>query len=300
MIRLETEWNIPEDEQAVSELQRAAEAVARMEGADVPLYAHLLITDDKEIHQINREYRGVDRPTDVLSFPTLPCRPGHTLGCDPGQAYREMDESGDCFLGDIILSLPMARAQAQEYGHSLKREVTYLTVHALCHLMGYDHIEPEDRRRMRAMEEKALGSIGISRVTDEELMEMARKAMEFSYSPYSHYRVGAALLSKEGQVFSGCNIENASYGASNCAERTALFKAVSEGVREFTAIAIAAEKAAPWPCGICRQALNEFAPDIRVIVTWDGQKAEATLNELLAHGFGPKQGQAEILGKEKE
>ena len=150
------------------------------------------------------------------------------------------------------------------------------------------------------MEEKALGSIGISRVTDEELMEMARKAMEFSYSPYSHYRVGAALLSKEGQVFSGCNIENASYGASNCAERTALFKAVSEGVREFTTIAIAAEKAAPWPCGICRQALNEFAPDIRVIVTWDGQKAEATLNELLVHGFGPKQGQAEILGKEKE
>ena len=148
------------------------------------------------------------------------------------------------------------------------------------------------------MEEKALGSIGISRVTDEELMALARGAMEYSYSPYSHYRVGAALLSREGQVFTGCTIENGSYGASNCAERTALFKAVSEGVREFTAIAIAAEKAAPWPCGICRQALNEFAPDLRVIVTWDGQKDEAALHELLPHAFGPNQGTLDFLGKE--
>ena len=298
MIRLEMEWNIPEEPEASLELQRAADACARMEGADAPLYAHLLITDNEEIHRFNREYRGVDRPTDVLSFPSLNCRPENTLGRDPEQAYREMDESGDCFLGDIILSLPMAKAQALEYGHSLKREMTYLTVHALCHLMGYDHMTPEDQRRMRAMEEKTLGSIGISRVTDEELMAMARKAMEFSYSPYSHYRVGAALLSKEGQVFTGCNIENGSYGASNCAERTALFKAVSEGVREFAAIAIAAEKAAPWPCGLCRQALNEFAPDLRVIVTWDGQKAESTLSELLPHAFGPKQGTLDFLGKE--
>lgn len=148
------------------------------------------------------------------------------------------------------------------------------------------------------MEEKTLSSIGISRVTDEELMALARGAMAFSYSPYSHYRVGAALLSRDGQVFTGCNIENGSYGASNCAERTALFKAVSEGVTEFTAIAIAADKAAPWPCGICRQALNEFAPELRVIVTWDGNKAEATLPELLPHAFGPKQGTLEFLGKE--
>ena len=90
------------------------------------------------------------------------------------------------------------------------------------------------------------------------MIEMAKEAMQFSYSPYSHFKVGAALLAKDGRVFKGCNIENASYGATNCAERTALFKAVSEGAREFIAIAIAAEKSAPWPCGICRQALNEF------------------------------------------
>ena len=99
--------------------------------------------------------------------------------------------------------------------------------------------------------------------------------------------VGAALLGKNGQIYLGCNIENAAYGPSNCAERTAVFKAVSEGAREFTTIAIAAEGSAPWPCGICRQALNEFAPDLRVLVTWDGQVEESTLPELLPNGFGP-------------
>ena len=93
------------------------------------------------------------------------------------------------------------------------------------------------------MEEKALERAGVSRVTDDELVEMAVQAMQFSYSPYSHFKVGAALLSRDGRVFTGCNIENASYGATNCAERTALFKAVSEGVQAFTALAVAAEKA---------------------------------------------------------
>ncbi|MCI5565883.1 MAG: cytidine deaminase [Clostridiales bacterium] len=136
-------------------------------------------------------------------------------------------------------------------------------------------------------------------MTDEELLDMAKQAMAFSYSPYSHYKVGAALLTQDGRVYTGCNIENGSYGATNCAERTALFKAVSEGALTFTTIAIAAEKAAPWPCGICRQALNEFAPDLRVLVTWgDGQRDEMPLQQLLPHGFGPKQGTLEFLGKE--
>lgn len=113
--------------------------------------------------------------------------------------------------------------------------------------------------------------------------------MERSYSPYSRYPVGAALLCADGRVYQGCNIENASFGLTNCAERTALFKAVSEGEREFTAIAIAAKGSAPWPCGACRQALHEFAPNIRVLVTWgEGERAEAGLPDLLPKGFGPK------------
>lgn len=124
-------------------------------------------------------------------------------------------------------------------------------------------------------------------MTDEMLLEHAIAAREFAYAPYSGYRVGAALLSEDGQVFTGCNIENAAYGNTMCAERTALFKAVSEGVRHFTKIAIAGNGSAPFPCGACRQSLNEFAPKLEVLVTWDGHVRKTTLEALLPEGFGP-------------
>lgn len=143
------------------------------------------------------------------------------------------------------------------------------------------------------MEEKILSAIGMERdgqgrLSDDALLALAIAARERSYSPYSGYAVGAALLCADGRVFQGCNIENASFGLTNCAERTAMFKAISEGATEFTAIAVAAEESAPWPCGACRQVLNEFAPDIRVLVTWDGHVDKASLSDLLPHGFGPK------------
>ena len=297
-MKLELEWMVSPLPGVEKLLTRTAQECLRAEGIEYPAYAQLQITDDEGIHEINREYRGVDRPTDVLSFPSTSCTPDKTLGTNPKCMLRERDETGYCFLGDIIISLPRAQEQAAEYGHSLERELCYLTAHALFHLMGYDHMNDTDKERMRTMEEKALNHAGVARVTDEELIALSQKAMEFSYSPYSHFKVGAALLGKSGKVYTGCNIENGSYGATNCAERTALFKAVSEGEHEFTVIAIAAEKSAPWPCGICRQALNEFAPDIRVIVTWAGNRDEAPLPVLLPHGFGPKQGTLDILGKE--
>lgn len=124
-------------------------------------------------------------------------------------------------------------------------------------------------------------------MTDRELVSMAKEAMEHAYAPYSHFKVGAALLAKDGRVFKGCNIENASYGATNCAERTAIFKAVSEGVREFEAIAIVASSGAyASPCGICRQVLFEFLPKGKVILDSD-EKGMATFSvqELLPFGF---------------
>ena len=124
-------------------------------------------------------------------------------------------------------------------------------------------------------------------MTDERLLEMAREMLAFSYVPYSGYAVGAALLTPDGRVFTGCNVENAAYGNTLCAERTALCKAVSEGAREFEAIAIASRCSAPFPCGACRQSLYEFAPDLRVMVTWDGHVRKTTLRELLPEGFGP-------------
>jgi len=130
---------------------------------------------------------------------------------------------------------------------------------------------------------------------DRALYELAVKARAFSYSPYSGYRVGAALLAKDGRVFTGCNVENAAYGPSNCAERTAFFKAVSEGATEFEAIAVAGgRKGAAFldfcpPCGVCRQVMQEFCEpgSFRIIMgNSAGELRALTLGELLPYGFG--------------
>ena len=127
-------------------------------------------------------------------------------------------------------------------------------------------------------------------MTDRELFELADKAMDNAYAPYSHFKVGACILSEDGRAFTGCNIENASYGGTICAERTALVKGVSEGARRFTAIAVAAENVDPWPCGICRQMLNEFSLDMRVICgsRASGKITVVPLSDLLPHSFGPE------------
>lgn len=293
-MKLLWETDVPVDPAWLSLMQTAADCALLTEGVARPCAVSIRLCGDDAIHAINREYRGVDRATDVLSFPTVNYPAGVTAGQADSLLRRELDDELDaCMLGDLILSVPHVLKQAEEYGHSPEREAAYLLVHGLCHLMGYDHIEEEDKRRMRAMEEKILSAIGQTRegdatVSDEALLHLARMAMERSYSPYSGYAVGAALLCADGRVFQGCNIENASFGLTNCAERTAVFKAVSEGAREFTAIAIASSGSAPWPCGACRQVLNEFAPGIRVLVTWDGCVEEMPLAQLLPHGFGPK------------
>ena len=125
-------------------------------------------------------------------------------------------------------------------------------------------------------------------MTDEKLVALAKEAMQHAYAPYSRFQVGAALLAKDGRVFTGCNVENASYGATNCAERTAVFKAVSEGCREFDAIAIVASSGEHIPpCGICRQVLAEFMPDGKVILD-SHEKGMVTylVRELLPLQFG--------------
>ena len=129
----------------------------------------------------------------------------------------------------------------------------------------------------------------------EKLIGIAIEQLRFSYAPYSHFKVGAALLAKNGTVYGGCNIENAAYGPSNCAERTAFFKAVSEGVRTFDAICIAGGKEGVLteyaaPCGVCRQVMMEFCDPDRfqiILATSREQYDIYTLRELLPLGFGP-------------
>lgn len=122
----------------------------------------------------------------------------------------------------------------------------------------------------------------------DHLIQSAIDASQRAYSPYSNYRVGAALLTADNQVYTGCNIENASYPAGICAERVALAKAVSEGIHRFDAIAIATVNAGS-PCGICRQMLYEFAPDLRVLlVDFHGHiHHDMPLRDLLPLGFSP-------------
>ncbi len=134
----------------------------------------------------------------------------------------------------------------------------------------------------------------ISETEETELVRQALEARRLAYAPYSGYTVGAALLTTDGHKYLGGNIENASYGATNCAERTAFFKAVSEGEREFAAIAIAGGKALEtpvdyaYPCGICRQVMQEFCKDDFVIyvVKSEQEYRRYTLKELLPFGFG--------------
>lgn len=122
---------------------------------------------------------------------------------------------------------------------------------------------------------------------DQVLIQAARQARERAYVPYSHFPVGAALLTASGKIYTGCNIENASFGLSNCAERTAIFKAVSEGDTQFLTIAVIADTEAPVsPCGACRQVMSEFAPDARVILAnLKGDTLVTTVQALLPGAF---------------
>ncbi|MCM1048932.1 MAG: cytidine deaminase [Clostridiales bacterium] len=135
----------------------------------------------------------------------------------------------------------------------------------------------------------------VDKVMAETLINKALEVRQLSYSPYSNYQVGAALLAQDGSIYTGCNIENAAYSPTNCAERTAFFKAVSEGVRHFNAIAIVGGAKGEeitsyaYPCGVCRQVMMEFCNpkdfDIIVAKSLDDYKVH-TLEELLPNGFG--------------
>ena len=129
------------------------------EGVDFPCEVDVLLTNDARIHELNREQRGIDRPTDVLSFPAFDLQPGtlpEPADADPG--------SGLVPLGDMVVSLERAAAQAKEYGHSNRRELAYLTVHSVLHLLGYDHLdEGPQKAQMRAKEEEILEKLDVIR-----------------------------------------------------------------------------------------------------------------------------------------
>lgn len=129
--------------------------------SDCGLSAEIIVTDEAEIRRLNAEARGIDAVTDVLSFPSLDGIRGKAL--KKANFPFEVDEDGNIFLGSIVICEKRAREQAEEYGHSYMRELHYLAVHGLWHLLGYDHMTEEDKPEMRAKEEKILSKLGITR-----------------------------------------------------------------------------------------------------------------------------------------
>ena len=144
-------------------LERVADRCMMLEGVQGAMMT-VRIVDDEAIRTLNRDMRGIDKATDVLSFPTVSYKPGTTARDNEKRLRREYDPcTGLINLGDCVINLKRAQAQAEEYGHSLQRELGYLTAHSAFHLMGYDHMVESDKRVMRSMEERAMDALGLHR-----------------------------------------------------------------------------------------------------------------------------------------
>lgn len=136
-------------------LEKGASLCVESEGIDPErTEVSLILVNGEEIQTLNRDYRGVDRITDVLSFPQY-------------ENMNELPQEGDIPIGDVVICLQRVREQAREFGHSQERELVYLFVHSICHLLGYDHMEKEDKDEMRAKEEEVMKQLGLERGTDE-------------------------------------------------------------------------------------------------------------------------------------
>ena len=147
------------DERKCALIRKAIRTALAAEGVDFPCEVDVSVTGDEGIHQINLDMRQVDRPTDVLSFPAFDLTPGELPGPEDADPA-----TGLVPLGDMVISLERVNAQAKEYGHSSRRELAYLVVHSVLHLLGYDHLdEGEERARMRAREDLVMAELGIER-----------------------------------------------------------------------------------------------------------------------------------------
>ena len=268
-------------------LQAALQAVADLHALPDSTEVDITIVDDKTIHQINREYRQVDRPTDVLSFAF-----DESTGDEP-----EINDNPEAhLLGNIIISAETTARQGEEYGHGFNRELAYLAVHGCLHLLGYDHMKPKEKAVMRAEEEKALQKIKLSQEdlaaaavdvrTIKKLVRLAKQARENAYAPYSKFKVGAVVLTRNGKTFTGCNVENSSYGLTCCAERNAIFQAVGAGAQDLFCLCVLADTQEPVaPCGACRQVMSEFGIEWVVMANCAGATKTVPLADLLPYGF---------------
>ena len=184
-------------------LERIVTAVLTMHGGVTDAQLGVTLVDDPAIHELNLRFRGVDRPTDVLSFPMIEYGGDYEEGNDPWEEdeafFLDKDPlTGEVLLGDLVISMPTCAKQALQYGHSPERELAYLTVHGMLHLLGYDHETEGDKVLMRSLEEKVLCSLNLPRaavVTEGAILDLKAACLE-SADP-----VGAAVFASDGALY---------------------------------------------------------------------------------------------------
>ncbi|MDO4617027.1 MAG: rRNA maturation RNase YbeY [Lachnospiraceae bacterium] len=163
-IIFENEQTIPFDFDCEKTAEEVINRVLDDEGCPYESEVSLTFVDNEEIHRLNKEFRQIDRPTDVLSFPMIDfAAPADYAPLEAEDAEGFNPETGELMLGDIVISVERAKEQAAEYGHDLRREISFLIAHSMLHLLGYDHMEPEEAAVMEAKQEAALTALGITR-----------------------------------------------------------------------------------------------------------------------------------------
>lgn len=209
----------------------------------------LALVSKDEIQSLNKTYRDTDRPTDVLTF-----------------AFQEADDlslDGYIDLGNIIISPEVASEQAKNFNHPLKREMAFLFIHGLLHAFGYEHHRSkEEAEEMFALQNEILNTLPIDFYTDmKKVKKLLVKAQSMSISPYSKFKVGAVILTKDNKYHIGFNIENSAYGDCMCAERVCMFSVYAKGYKKDDIVSLSLvtdSKRVGTPCGSCRQVMSEL------------------------------------------
>jgi cytidine deaminase len=234
-----------------------------------------------EMHQLNLKYRKVDAPTDVLTF-----------------AYREADFIKEPItdLGCIMICPDIAKKQAKEYKHPYERELAFLFIHGLLHIFGYDHHGNDaDAKKMFALQNEILDTLPIDFYTDiNRLKKELLLAQAGSMATYSHFKVGAVVVTKDGKYHRGFNIENSSYPATVCAERCALFSTYAAGyhLEDIVSLGcITSSRNVGTCCGVCRQVMSELMNltcPVYIFNRDEKKKLFTTVGELLPASFSKK------------
>lgn len=239
----------------------------------------LTLVSKETIQQLNKEYRDIDRPTDVLTF-----------------AFDEADPlsfDGVTDLGNIIICVDVAIDQAKSFKHPVERELSFLFIHGLLHSFGYEHHRSEEEANlMFSLQNDILNFLPIDFYTDfKKVKGMLKDAQSQSISPYSKFRVGAVILTKDKKYHIGFNIENAAYGDCMCAERVCIYHTYALGYKKDDILSISLitdSHNVGYPCGSCRQVMSELLnPYCKVhIYNYDFSKATHTdVFELLPFAF---------------